>query len=304
MSERWLVVTKAHSSSFITKEESDAFRKHVDFAAIIGPSIDIYNHALQTVIRVLRACNVKHKIVPANKLTRRMVRKHATIVTVGGDGTVLHVAKYADLGQVIIPINSNPKTSVGHLTRFDIDLFVEYMIKHKPWQFENMYPLTVTRNGTKIAQITNDFLFSNENPAEMSKYAISRYNLDWERQMSSGVWVSTIYGSTAAIKSAGFDSGCDNPPTDITGDTSAVLFKVREPYQMKEEFRFLEGILNKASTSLNLIPAVRGMCLWLDGAYDCVKLNVGDKIRVSPYTAKEGSLSYRLAKPHAEDQNA
>ena len=54
----------------------------------------------------------------------------------------------------------------------------------------------------ETAPILNDILFANLYPAAVTRYKI-KYNGRQEVHKSSGVWISTATGSTAAISAAG-----------------------------------------------------------------------------------------------------
>jgi len=156
----------------------------------------------------------------------------ALIITVGGDGTFLTVARHCRATPVM-GVNSSPSTSTGH-----------YCIAH-PDTFEPL--LNAWRGGllktTALARIRgeiegqrlphdalNDVLFANRTPVSSTRYAL-RIGDATELQLSSGIWVATASGSTAAIHSCG---GEIRPMHD-----HRLQWRVREPYLRDGERRVL-----------------------------------------------------------------
>ena len=126
------------------------------------------------------------------------------VVTVGGDGTVLH-ASHAIADTPVLAVNSAPGTSVGFFTCTDAAAFGEMLDR----VFDgDIRPVRLTRmevrvNGETVThRALNDVLFCHDCPASTTRYEIAVDSIV-EDQMSSGVWISTAAGSTAAIKAAG-----------------------------------------------------------------------------------------------------
>ncbi|MFW5846473.1 MAG: NAD(+)/NADH kinase, partial [Planctomycetota bacterium] len=179
-------------------------------------------HSLDRVRRALAGMEVRERRV--DELGTDDIKDVNLVVTVGGDGTVLAVAGL--LKEIpIIAVNSDPDRSVGHFTRCVTEDFPTML---EAWRNNQHHMQALPRLELCLNEqpqrhlILNDCLVTNCNPA-----AMTRYRIHWdgreEQQASSGVWVSTAAGSTAAIHSAGTRS--------VAPDQEALLFQVREPYE-------------------------------------------------------------------------
>ena len=108
------------------------------------------------------------------------------IVTVGGDGTVFTANTLATTAPVLT-VNSDPVTSVGHFTRataWTVATMVQaWRTGHH--RLEPVPRLAVTAGGTTHL-VLNDCLFSNTNPAAMTRYQLEVPE-GREFQRSSGV---------------------------------------------------------------------------------------------------------------------
>ncbi len=130
------------------------------------------------------------------------------LVSLGGDGTFIHCAHY-NLDIPLLGINSAPGDSVGHYCKFSIpdDLdqiqsFFRSVSKEIP-QPKKIDCLQAYLNNKPInIPILNDALITEASPAEVSSYLID-YSQKTEWHKSSGVWITTHSGSTAAYHSAG-----------------------------------------------------------------------------------------------------
>ena len=132
------------------------------------------------------------------------------IITVGGDGTLL-AANGVIRDQPVIAVNSDTQNSVGHLTRCNADTFATvlntFCDNPKDRSIQELLPRLCLRFDHQIDYdpILNDCLFTNQNPAAMTRYRIEIDDKQ-EKHDSSGVWISTGAGSTGAIHSAGMSS--------------------------------------------------------------------------------------------------
>mgnify|MGYP000266772543 CR=1 FL=1 len=187
------------------------------------------------------------------------------VVTVGGDGTVF-TANTLRTAAPFLAINSDPERSIGHFTRATAITAAGILAA---WQagravLEPIHRLRVSVAGAHWTML-NDCLITNTNPAAMSRYVLDQDG-EREHQRSSGVWVATASGSTAAINSAGV--------APVPADHPALLFKVREPFHGRWPITLLEG-RQLPPRSLRLAPAVPGMALYIDGPNITVPLAPG-----------------------------
>jgi NAD+ kinase len=215
-----------------------------------------HERCLQAVRKTLGAHRVNEWQV--DRLQARDAEGKDLVVTVGGDGTVL-TANSLDSAVPMITVNSDPARSVGMYTRCTAETFPALLAA---WEagtaaVEAIPRLQVRIDSGQQWRILNECLFASANPAAMSRYLIEVGD-QRETQRSSGVWVATAAGSTAAIRSAGAES--------LEAHTPALLFKVREPFQGRGAFTLLEG-RQMPPLSLRLTPSMPGISIFIDGPY-------------------------------------
>lgn len=153
---------------------------------------------------------------------RALVEGADLVVSVGGDGTFLTAAR-AVRGEPTLGLNSSPSTSVGHYcgaTLATVRASVEAILAG------TSEPRRLTRIETRIDGAPlpwlalNDALFANTSPALSTRYALE-LDGEVELQLSSGIWIATASGSTAAIRSAGGEV--------MSPDDRRLQYLVREP---------------------------------------------------------------------------
>ena len=204
-------------------------------------------------------------------VTPGMVVDTRLIITVGGDGTVF-TANTICTSAPFLTVNSDPERSVGHFTRYTADNVAAGIAA---WQAgtaicEPLHRLAITVDG-RTSCILNDCLFAHSNPAVLSRYVLEADGRR-EFQRSSGVWVSTAHGSTAAIRSAGSEP--------VPSHLAALLFRVREPYLGREQATLLADT-QIPPRGLTLLPAIPGMALYLDGPNITVPVAPGMPVVIS-----------------------
>jgi NAD+ kinase len=238
------------------------------------------NHE-QTLGAVRRAL-ASHKINEwqVDRLQPRDAEGKDLVVTVGGDGTVL-TANSLDSELPMITVNSDPGGSVGMYTRCDARSFPELF---EAWLASRAAVEAIPRLQLRIDagapwRILNECLFASANPAAMTRYLVEIPGLQgWsgavrEEQRSSGMWVATAAGSTAAIRSAGM--------SPVEAHLPALLYKVREPYQGQRVMSQLEG-RQLPPIGLRLTPAMPGISIFIDGPYIHRSVPPGAVVEFSP----------------------
>lgn len=196
------------------------------------------------------------------------------VVVVGGDGTVLaasHWVKHAP----VLALNSDPDASVGFLcsaTASQADAFVAALLEGGVSMRQRNRLEVRINDAVAGAPVLNDVLFCHGSPAATSSYLLE---LDggMEAQKSSGIWIATAAGSTAAIRSAGGVS----MPLDAPG----YQYRVREPYTRPgEAYRSVAGILDGATSRLRLISKMSHCVIYLDGPHIQFSIAYGDRVEI------------------------
>jgi NAD+ kinase len=225
---------------------------------------------LAFVMKELRKAGILATSVLRAKLAAQP--RYDLIVTVGGDGTFFMAAHHAH-GTPILGVNSVPWSSLGLFsgaTRTTFPSKLKAALAGKlPATILNRF--TVSVNGRVRPELgVNDVLIAHPSPAYLSRLAFSIDGRAAEIQRSSGLWISTAAGSTAAIRAAG---GRRMPITD-----RRLQFLVREPYDWPSRARKQHGF---AKRSVEVDILMNEAHLWVDGARTRVDLELGDRIRIA-----------------------
>lgn len=193
------------------------------------------------------------------------------IVSVGGDGTLLWASHAAAANVPLLGINSSPTTSVGYFCAAsgdDIAPAVASAISEAQ-ATKTLTRMQMTIDGEVVAsRALNDVLFCHESPAATSKYRLELGDTS-VRQTSSGVWIGTGAGSTAAIRSAGGKI--------MPSDSKELQFVVREPYGDYDSHA-QRGIV----PSLELVSMMQGAKAYVDGTHRIVDIAFGSRVHFGP----------------------
>ncbi len=238
----------------------------------------IHQRSIQLIEKAIQKYNLAYKISSRHLLNT--TKNADLIVSVGGDGTFLHTSHLLQKNQILMGVNSVPKASHGAYCLCDAKDFekkLELFLKGK-LKITKLFRLQLKINGKKVLPYAlNDILFCHPCPAGTSRYEIKVGNKK-EDHKSSGVWISTASGSTAAIRSAGgkiFKAGSDQ-----------FQFVIREPFlQQKKTMTLKQGLLEKKQ-KLILIPHMPVADVFIDGSHHQLKLKHQDRfeVEISPET--------------------
>ena len=215
------------------------------------------------------------------------------VVTVGGDGTVLH-ASHSIGDTPVLAINSSPHTSVGYFTAGEAADFGEILDKALDGSLVStrLFRMEVRINGEVVNnRVLNDVLFSHDCPASTTRYLLQHGDLH-EEQMSSGVWISTATGSTAAIRAAGGKS--------MRAGSRRLQFVVREPGPSGGALdlgraTLVRGFVRKQDT-LSIRSKTSAARLYIDGPHVAVPVDFGDIVTFSGGLRPINLLGYRTQK--------
>lgn len=244
-------------------------------ASRIRGAHDQHMQTLHTVTASLRAHGIRLRTVDA--LRRRDARWANLIITVGGDGTFLRASHCVescdgDDGTPMLGVNSAPGTSVGFFCAASGHDFAEVFSRLRAGRVrsEGLWRMRVAINGKPVRDLAlNDVLVAHSIPAETTRYTL---HIDGrrQRQMSSGVWVSTAAGSTGAIRSAG---GTILPLFD-----RRLQYRIRElfPMSVREVSPMVHGYVPDGFVlESNMASGV----LYMDGNHRRVFFGAGDVLR-------------------------
>jgi len=243
---------------------------------VLKASHDCHHDAIAKALRVLtnRGYRVFRSFRSDLEKVSSIDRRFKFVVTVGGDGTFLAASHY--LHQTpLLGINSDPTKSVARFSACGMRGFAAVLDAYEKGKVKtvSVARLELRLNGKKHPlKVLNDILVTAHCPAEASRYLLT-VGKRTEEQMSSGLWISTAVGSTAASASAG---GRILPMT-----CSRFQYIVREIYHRKTGPRLLlRGVLRRGER-ISILSRMREGELYLDGANTRVPFELGSLLEVS-----------------------
>lgn len=199
-------------------------------------------------------------------------RRRDLVITVGGDGTLLEASHTVRDATPVLGVNSAPAFSVGFLTGCRAPTFGDLLDALLEGR---LVPMAVHRLSVAIGKrrlpepVLNDVLFCHESPAQTSRYHLSS-PLGEETQRSSGLWISTAAGSTAALRSAG------GPVLPLEDPRFA--FVVREPYAPPgSHVHITQGTIGP-DAALKLTSHLADARVFIDGAHRQYTVGFGQTV--------------------------
>jgi len=195
------------------------------------------------------------------------------VVAIGGDGTLLEAARKMYGSVPLLGVNSSPSSSVGHLMATDAPGFEQALerIQSGSLALLGLTRIEVLVDGEPLRPLAlNDILFAHPIPAATSRYEMVMGER-CEVQRSSGVWIATATGSTAAILSAG---GERMPLSD-----TQLQYRVREIYPLPWEPppELIHGFIT-AEQTLGITSRTRKSTLFLDGPWVSHQVSFGQRL--------------------------
>lgn len=245
--------------------------------------------ALKGEVRLLKELHDKHfcmvervvsflrregmEVAPVKRAQLKRIKNADLVITIGGDGTFLDTAHFVR----DIPmwgINSTPTHSAGFLmsaTPQDFEQRWRLLIKGK-LPVLKLQRLGVLVNGKKLPELVlNDVLIAHANPAAVSRYELSVGDRK-EEQKSSGLWISTAAGSTAATQSAGGKV--------LPLESKQIQFIARELYHGRgRRYQLAKGIVSP-KTKIQAISQMHEAACYLDGPRVWYPIRYGDRVEV------------------------
>lgn len=283
-----LVVYKKSSYQLYVKERHDAaferaMQRDPQTAARLLDGHRIQQEAVARVEAVLSARAIPFKSRWRGK--PRGLAGFSLVLAVGGDGTLLDTGQWLLDDIPLLGVNSDPSSSVGKLCATTaeglaaaLDAIDEGRLKVTPHT-----RLRVQLDGQPVlGPCLNDVLYAHRSPAEMSRFELARLDATGAAESepaavrSSGVWISTATGSTAAIRSAG---GKVMPIR-----SRRLQYLVREPYSPPEAppAEPTSGFLAPGE-ALRLTSRMNSAFVWADGPHRRTPVRYGQTVVIDAH---------------------
>jgi NAD+ kinase len=269
----------------------------------------VHRQCVDTVTKILQSVGIDYICLGREELHRGVIQDRDLIITVGGDGTMLNASSFLDDSIPILGINSDPtkpeekgvlnlkdeRRSKGALCAatatnvHDVLPRILYGDVSPGLRSRIQCIVRSTHTETRLAPALNDVLVAHPSPAAVSRFrlilakgnatlstlAASRYDEIFSFNVwSSGMWISTATGSTAAIYAAGGDI------MDLR--STSLQYMVRE--HLLEE-----GNLYQKAAGHGLIRSDEQLIMrwnsqfgyvFVDGSHNTYKLELGDEIKI------------------------
>ncbi len=211
------------------------------------------------------------------------------VITVGGDGTLLWVSR--SVGDTpMLGVNSAPHDSVGFLCGTRMGEVRDHLVAIEEGRVQRVKAsrMKVCVDGEVVfGRVLNDVLFTHPVPAMTSKYLLDFGGIT-EEQKSSGIWISTAAGSTAAIRSAG--------GRPMAFRSRMLQFAVREPYLPPGvEYAHTRGFVHPDG-ALRLRNKMREARIYADGSRSAVSVELGQMVE---FSLSDEPLHLLGVSPHA-----
>ena len=211
------------------------------------------------------------------------------VVTLGQDGLVANVAKYAT-GIPIVAVNPDPARFDGVLLPFGVaeaDAVLALAVDGEAPVRRVTLAEALLADGQRLLAFNDLFIGARS-------HVSARYRLDVggqsELQSSSGILVSTGAGSTGWMSSvfnmaagvAAFTGGRGGPPVRLDWEDDRLLYAVREPFQSRQSGVSLVAGLLEGGQPLRVesrMPA--GGVIFSDGMEsDCLPFDAGAIVEI------------------------
>lgn len=272
---RVIVVAKKSALSKLESGESDArARKLLESGHISvkkwAPAHEQHVRTLDEVYESLEKLGVETLLLHGAQAEFDPVGA-SLIVTVGGDGTLL-AASHNVSAVPLLGVNSAPRYSVGFFCAVSgrgTSLLLRKALEGKASTVD-LARMRVSVNGqVRSERVLNEALYCHAEPAATSNYIVQAGRRK-EEQRSSGLWVGTAAGSTAAIRSAG---GRILPLT-----SRRLQLVVREPYTGRGREPVLIRQVVPENGRVSVISKMELAGVFLDGPYRRLTVRLGDEV--------------------------
>ena len=289
MFNRIVLIYKKTLLDIFKEKESDKILNHKKYPLFKQLKESHINHekSIDIVIKVLEKTGLNTLIYPRGSGRMPSLRNDDLIISLGGDGTFIFTSHYCK-NNLVLGLNSAPSSSIGHYchpvfpqNKEKLAVLIENILseKEKPKTLERL-DLYINKK-LCVIPIINDVLVSEKSPCTTSRYLLE-YNNKVCSHKSSGIWISTAAGSSAAYKS----SGGKIFPERNKENNKQFGFQVRELYK-KDKTSLTNGLVTE-NDHFKITSGMATGNVFLDGSHRYLPFTFGDKltIKFSKYPLK------------------
>lgn len=196
------------------------------------------------------------------------------IITLGGDGTLLWASHAAPSGLPMLAVNTSASTSVGYFCAGNQAAQLVAEALAGKLQETQLARMRVALDGAVLTdRVLNDVLFSHSCPAATTAFVLETADA-YQLLKSSGVWVATAAGSTAAIRSAG--------GAVLPWHSRSLQYAIREPYLGEDELPQGSIVaMVEPSERMSVVAQTHSTCIYLDGPHRLHHLRLGSRVTFS-----------------------
>lgn len=227
------------------------------------------------------------EFIAAERATRGNVKNAPLVIALGGDNHLQRVARLLD-DEPLAGINSDPATSLGMLTGFDIQTFEQAIpdLLAGASTISKWARLEVCIDGRPLSQLALYEVFVGERDRCVMSRHVLHFRRQREEQESSGLLVVTGAGSMGWYLSAGNGFASVRHPLPKT--SSAIRFLLTEPHSIpSKEHPSVHGRLRSGERlriiSLNRRNGVVALDSFHQQTVRCgagIEIGVGRSLRV------------------------
>jgi NAD kinase len=268
-----LLIEKETDLEYYTKKSALELLEQEDREEIARKN-DNHRSFMNTLERLLKEIKISYRLVKSKELNSVNISDYGLVMTAGGDGTFLSVAKL--LGEIpIIGLNSeytgDNDGSSGGLTTLDKRNINELRKLETDGRIAKWRLLEAYINDKRIADYAvNDIYVGNPKTYRASHLRVKIGN-EKEKFICSGVVACTPMGSHAWFKSAG--------GTQFDNELGAFGFIVREPYEKRLKYKFVSKILSEKENVI--VSPIRLPCVVVfNGQEKEYNLNLDDYVTI------------------------
>ncbi|MCA9523669.1 MAG: NAD(+)/NADH kinase, partial [Myxococcales bacterium] len=253
-----VVYKKTRYEKYMVEERDPAFQQLADTRpAMWQYLVSVYDdnrRALEAVLSGLSRAGVESREIYLADLEAPL--HDDLVISVGGDGTLLAASHFV-IDRPVVSVNSSPQSSVGFFSCATAETFAETLdeIAADALPAYELARMRITINGAVFGiPVLNDVLFAHRIPAATTRYSVALEGRQ-ESHRSSGIWISTAAGSTAAMRSAG---GHVMPL-----ESRALQYLVRELYRpIGPTYELVGGVID---CPLTIVTNAMRTSLFIDG---------------------------------------